>query len=372
MKVVCLISSLQLGGAERQLCGLAAALKRGGADVEILTYRDGDFYAGLPQLAGIPHVRITRRSDPGIIRAIAGHMKGADLLISFMGGVNLKACLARIFYPGFRLIVSERITCTSCHLHDRLRFLLYRKAERVVCNNYSQEQFIRAHAPGLAPRLVTIPNFVDTELFRPAPVRTSADPARIIVTARLSRRKNPEGLVRAAALLRSRGLEFRITWLGLTERDGKYASRLRKLCSETGVESCVEFLPASTSVAEEYRSSDIFCLPSFYEGTSNSLAEALASGLPVACSRVGDNVRYVREAENGFLFDPRSPEEIASALEKLISADAARRAQMGVRSRHLAEELLGAQAFSRVYCRIASLSEDDFTVSSGTPSDTTL
>ena len=47
MKICCIIASLRLGGAERQLAGLAAMLRRAGHDVEVITYRDGDFYASV-------------------------------------------------------------------------------------------------------------------------------------------------------------------------------------------------------------------------------------------------------------------------------------------------------------------------------------
>ena len=357
MKVVCLISSLQLGGAERQLSGLAVMLKGCGADVEVLTYKDGDFYEEYLRSEGVEHVFIRKRGDLRLVRDIASHLKdaGCDVLISFLAGTNIKACLIHKLYPSFRLIVSERIFNTRFMPHDLLRFLLYREAFAVVCNNHSQEGFIRRHASALAPGLVTIPNFVDTDLFAPGDCARRTDAPVIIVTARLSARKNPGGLVRAAGILKREGLEFTVRWFGVTSRDARRLEVLESLCRDEDVEDRFHFLPASRSVAEEYRASDIFCLPSFYEGTSNSLAEAMSSALVPVCSRVGDNVRYVTDGVNGFLFDPHDAGSIADALRRAIKPGHDGRTEYGARCRELAVEMLGKNAFRKAWTALLGM-----------------
>ena len=74
-------------------------------------------------------------------------------------------------------------------------------------------------------------------------------------------------------------------------------------------------------IHEEYVKADYFCLPSFYEGTPNVICEAMASGLPVICSNVCDNGRYVEDRVNGFLFDPHDVNSMASTIQQILKID---------------------------------------------------
>ena len=64
---------------------------------------------------------------------------------------------------------------------------------------------------------------------------------------------------------------------------------------------------------------DIYVQTSLYEGFSNTIVEAMASGLPIIATNVGGNALLVSEGQNGFLVEPRSPEELRSKLAFLIS-----------------------------------------------------
>lgn len=360
MKVVCMISSLRLGGAERQLLGLAAALQRQGHEVEVLTYRRADFYADAAAEMGL---RLTLLEKKGSLLSwahrTAAHLREGpcDVLIAFLPGACMKACLVHHLSPTFRLVVSERNFSIRLRLTDRFRLWLFHKeADRVVCNNFSQDVLIRRKYPALSERLTVIPNFVEVERFVPQErVRLREEGnapdgavARIVVTARVAPRKNAHGLIRAAALLRGRGYDFVIDWYGLESRDSYYWRCVRQL-GRYGLAGLFRFHPAVSDVEQVYAAADWFCLPSFYEGTSNSLAEALSSGKPVVCSAVSDNPRYVREDVNGFLFDPRRPASIADALEKAITLDGGGRKAFGAASRETAEHHLSPQRFARAY-----------------------
>lgn len=348
MKIACLIGSLTLGGAERQLIGLAVSLQRAGHEVELLTYRPGPFFEQEVQQLGLKRVKLRKICRGQLIFSLAGYMKrsGSDLLISFLTAANRKACLAHLLYPHFRLIVSERDFSGRVHLHDRIHFTLYRQAECVVCNNYSQEALMRSHFPKLSSRLTTIPNFVDTTHFHPGDpaVRSVSPVIRIITTARVCRRKNALGLIEAAALLKEEPVRF--DWYGLVREDGYYRRCLRKI-EQYGLSDRFHFHIAEHKVAPLYREADIFCLPSFHEGTSNSLAEALSSGLPAAVSAVSDNPRYVHEGNNGTLFHPALSASIAEAIRRLASLPQAERSAYGLRGREIVSTALSPAAFIR-------------------------
>lgn len=344
---------MRLGGAERQLVGLAETLSTLGHDVEIVTYHPENFYGSFVADKGLKHIVLRGRGTRAVAEAVAA--LDVDLVISFLVGTNLKACLAKKLNKTMRLVVSERNCNTSFHFHDWVRFAIYYHfSDLVLCNNYSQEAFIRKHFPKLAPKLATVPNFVDLETFHPSGnvAREGGCHNRIVVAARVSRRKNTHGLIEAARILIESGLkDFVIDWYGVNG-DGKYLAGCRKMIEKYNLKDNFHLLPATSKIAEVYRDADFFCLPSFYEGTSNALAEALASGLPVACGSVSDNVRYVLPWKNGFLFDPHDSVDMAYQLSLMLKLTPGMRRNMAVASRGMVEMGLSREAFAEGYKKI--------------------
>ena len=345
-----MIASLRLGGAERQLSGLALMLHTQGHDVEVLTYREGSFYASSLKNAG---VRLTVIPHPGnekrLVDEISAHLRstGCEVLISYLVGTNLKACFIKQRCPGLKLVVSERNFSTDMWLYTTLRLKLYKMADSVVCNSYAQEALVRKRCAALGSRLTTIPNFVDLERFRPSGQQFCSDgKIRIVTTARLYCRKNAIGLIRAAAEAGCDNLYF--DWYGALSND-KYYGRCRELILKLGLQDHIHIHPGCDNVEDLYAQADAFCLPSFYEGTSNALAEALASGLPAICSDISDNGRYVIPGENGLLFDPRDINSCAQAFRALSATPPEKLMEWGRSSRRIAEENLSKQVFIKRY-----------------------
>ena len=189
----------------------------------------------------------------------------------------------------------------------------------------------------------------DLEKFRPSPSGVKEGPFTVITAARLDRRKNAIGLIKAAALCPG----IRFEWYG--ESPGSaYSARCRALIDALDLQDRFFIYQPSTSPEKLYRKGQLFCLPSFYEGTPNALAEALACGLPAAVSAVSDNSLYVHEGKNGVLFDPKDPRSIASAIQNMasLSEDALREA--GQESRRTAEKAFGKEQFLQRYSELLS------------------
>ena len=77
-----------------------------------------------------------------------------------------------------------------------------------------------------------------------------------------------------------------------------------------------------------FRDAHIFVLPSYMEGMPNAVIEAMASGLPVVATNVGAVSEMIQTGENGIVINPRSWQEIFSALE-LLMGDAGLRYKLG-------------------------------------------
>ena len=154
-----------------------------------------------------------------------------------------------------------------------------------------------------------IPNGVDTEKFHPDD-RKCRTLIKIGFLGRLSKEKNIFSLIRAIKYID--GVELRIAGRG------PLYHKIKELEDEK-----VKVLGFVDDAAEFLRSLDIFVLPSFREAQPITILEAMASGLPIVATDVGDNRYFVTEEgryRNGVLCRT-DPEDIKRAINKVIEDD---------------------------------------------------
>src|SRR5690606_31546221 len=82
--------------------------------------------------------------------------------------------------------------------------------------------------------------------------------------------------------------------------------------------NALEFMGKVDDVAPLYQQADIFLLTSDWEGTPNVVMEAMASGLPVVATKVGDVQHLIDHGENGYLVEPGDEESMVRAVHALI------------------------------------------------------
>ena len=102
---------------------------------------------------------------------------------------------------------------------------------------------------------------------------------------------------------------------------GPELENLKKLAQECGVSDKVHFLGFRTDIKDLLKAADVFLFTSLQEGLPRSTMEAMASGLPIACSRIRGNTDLIDEGKGGVLFDPENADECATSLDKLLSSD---------------------------------------------------
>lgn len=351
-KIILFTDSLGAGGAQRQLVGLTSLLKSAGHEVFVLTYHKDEFYAPFLDSNDVKHEILSNAN--GTFKRIAKvchyiKRERPDILISYQEIPSLIACIAKIFNPKVKLIVSERNTTQVITKNEMIRFFLYRWANAIVPNSYSQEKFIKSHYPNLANKVTTITNFVDLEKFAVDKQRTKGEKPTIMVAASIFSSKNTLGFIEAIRLIKDKRLNFSIKWYGYSERNIDYFNQCIKKIKEYGIEEYIQLLPKTQNIKRCYEETDFFCLPSFFEGTPNVICEAISCGCPVLCSDVCDNSIYVHEGMNGTLFNPRSPESIAIAIERILSINEKQYIEYSKNSRKIAEEKLSAKTFLKKY-----------------------
>lgn len=180
-----------------------------------------------------------------------------------------------------------------------------------------------------AAKVVVIQNGVDTERFRPG-ARSGelrrrfdiGDAPVIGHVARLAPVKNQPLLVDALARVRDRVPNARLVIVG----DGPDRDALRAHVRMRDLEACVHLAGEARDVPAILREFDVFALPSKAEGTSMSVLEAMASGVPVVASAVGGTPDLLDHGRCGMLVPPNDTEALAAALADLLLASDRRRA----------------------------------------------
>jgi sugar transferase (PEP-CTERM/EpsH1 system associated) len=199
---------------------------------------------------------------------------------------------------------------------------------------------------GIAPRRVTqIYNGVDVGRFAPAQSLSPASSlpegfegagtVRIGSVGRIQPVKDHSTLLEALAKVVERRPELRASVRLILIGDGPLLEAIRDQARRLGIAD-IAWLPGpSNCVPEILRALDVFVLPSLNEGISNTILEAMASGLPVLASAVGGNVELVNDGVTGRLFGARDASTLAARLEEYL-LDAGLRQQHGAAARQAA------------------------------------
>lgn len=236
-----------------------------------------------------------------------------------------------------------------------------RRADLVITiSNHAREQIAAMDGIG-GDRAESVPLGVDTGKFNPNP--TDADrvlaarlpPRFVVYPANLWRHKNHARLVEALAKVPDRELQLVLT--------GQTYGRLEGLLDQARRAGVADRITHAGYLQPEeipalLRTAAALVFPSLFEGFGLPPLEAMACGCPVACSSTGSLPEVVGDA--GLLFDPRSPEEIAQAIDSVTSDDALR-ARLVATGLERANEFTWAAAAARhmdLYRRAVAMRRD--------------
>lgn len=215
-----------------------------------------------------------------------------------------------------------------------VKYLLLRKAMRALIHRYitvSQdlERWMIETVGARPDRVIQIYNGVDTGRFSPVTVKpvallpaqwTQQNAMLVIGTVgRLTPVKDQQRLLQAVSILRSEhpalGERIRLLIVG----DGPLRQSLEGQVAELGLDDCAWLAGDRDDVADLLQVMDVFVLPSLAEGISNTVLEAMASGLPVIATRTGGNVELVEPEFNGALVPVGDAQALADTLQAMLS-----------------------------------------------------
>lgn len=215
-------------------------------------------------------------------------------------------------------------------LYEKVEAAIFRRVDRIFAVRQSAVDRYRITYPLLAERFAFIPTCVDTGTFQPAaaevrPVlRTSVrrelalkQNTRILVfVGRLDTQKDPLLLLKAFGSAASGTSDLHLVVVG----DGSMRRIVESAIAEGGLGGKVTLLGArsASDIARLLQGSDLFVLSSAYEGMPIAVLEALATGVPVVSTDVGEIRRVVQDGRNGYLSRARTPEALATAIHQAL------------------------------------------------------
>lgn len=205
--------------------------------------------------------------------------------------------------------------------------------------------YLTARVGIAAERVVKICNGVDTSLFSPAPSRQPLqggpfnEPGLVVIgtVGRMQAVKNQALLARAFVRALAQRPDLRASMRLLIAGDGPQKAAIAAILADAGLSELGCLAGERRDIADFLRALDVFVLPSLSEGISNTLLEAMASGLAVVATDVGGNAELVEHGRSGILTPSADEAGLAEALIDLADDETKRRAygQAG-RSRALA------------------------------------
>lgn len=147
----------------------------------------------------------------------------------------------------------------------------------------------------------------------------------------LNKNKNHEVVLRAMAQLGRSDLHYVIAGRG------NLKDHLEQLANDLGVSKQLHLLGFRTDVKELFKMADFFAHPSFREGLSVAVMEAMSNGLPVICTEIRGNTDLIEDNMGGYLFKPAEQETVYRALKNIVNSP--NRKSMGLYNLKKAEKL---------------------------------
>jgi glycosyltransferase involved in cell wall biosynthesis len=177
-------------------------------------------------------------------------------------------------------------------------------------------------------KIRVIPNAVNRQVFTTGDklqarmsLGIANDYPLIVSVGMLVHGKGHHLLVRALARLRNQIPAARVVLVGAAAHERHYPRFLNKLIADLGLGDAVTLAGSQSpeQVANWLRAADVFALPTFDEGCCNAILEAMACGLPVITTPVGDNAALVSAPQRGLIVPVDNVEKLALAMESALS-----------------------------------------------------
>lgn len=324
-----------IGGTEKQALSLGAQLVKKGVSVTIVTSRFENKWPRQEVMAGVNVVRLfsPRIKVVGALFFLAcltgyliKHRNNYSLIHTFQIGYtsSLSILIGILLNKPSLLKLASSGRGGDIQRARRTpwgRFFLYmaKKASRIIMVSKTVEQELMAEAVD-SERLCRISNGVNLKSYDKGGdkggIRNTLkipDRKTVIYTGRLSPEKGVDFLLRCFSnVTKSTNCQLIII------AEGPEKKHIIKRIDQLGLSDVILVIPTVTEIAPYLKASDLFILPSQFEGLSNSLLEAMACGLPVISTRVGGSIDVIESGVNGLLVEYNDGDDLSRAISHVL------------------------------------------------------
>tara|TARA_R110002049_G_scaffold40192_13_gene122718 strand:+ start:600 stop:1757 length:1158 start_codon:yes stop_codon:yes gene_type:complete len=361
MKILHVIESLGVGGAEQQLTVLLPALQRLGNDVIVAVRTDTLDLAQALQASGVEVQQLPEKHKwnlPGTalslsrlaaehrVDVIHAHLYFPAQSVALVKLLRLHSAATVVTFHNLAYAPGVNIAGIGLSLKKRLAALLCAKGfdRKIAVSNAVAVHY--REALGL-DSIDVIHNPVDVDAIDGLQLRRRHDTGesiRVVVPGRLVREKGHTDLLQALTILRDRGLRFTVLIAG----DGPMRDELERTARQAGLAEIVAFTGslAHRSMLEVVASADIVAIPSRSEGFGLTAIEAMALERPVVVTAVGGLLEIVEAGVSGAVVPAQQPPELANALGELAGSRDTREAY-GRAGRQRVEQLFALPQIAR-------------------------
>ena len=370
-----------VGGAQKHVVEVSAAVKRAGHEVKVFFGADGrttESIAPLLDEVGVAYTilpRLVRRISPGndlgAVLDLARELRAfrPDLLSCHSSKAGIVGRLAAAFvgvpaiFTAHGWAFGEGRSRGRNFVYRTLERAMSRLSRKIICVSHHDREI--GVAAGIdESKLVAVHNgrkrTSDPEPRTGDPgTERGAGPVRVVMVGRLAPQKDYDTFLRGASVP---GAALSIVG------DGPMNEEIRSLAGQLGLEDRVTFHGYSQDVAGHLKRSDVFVLCSHWEGFPRSTLEAMRAGLPTIVTDVGGSREAVVEGVTGYVIPPRSPEVLWERLQRLTDSELLRR-RMGRAARqrfleHFTLERMLQETF-HVYTETLGIEKTTFPVGEG-------
>jgi glycosyltransferase involved in cell wall biosynthesis len=355
LRVMFLLTSMPLGGAETLLVDLVRRLDRRYFAPEIGCLKErgplGEMLtAEMPVHCNLLSHKFDLRIWPRLTRLLRERQIDAVVTVGCGDKMFWGRLAAR--RVGVPVIMSALHSTGWPDGIGRLNRILTPITDAFVAVADSHGAFLVTHENLPVDHVVVIPNGVDTNRFAPIAdtkeIRCklgigSTDPTVVIVAA-LRPEKNHELYLEVARRVSQNVENAQFLIVG----DGRRRERLEELAHELGIQDRVHFLGSRPDVPEILAASDVFALTSHNEANPVSILEAMSAGRPVVATNVGSIREVIHDGRNGFLVEPGNAEVLTDRIIQLLR-EPERRREVGADARRTVVEGWSVDAMVRRY-----------------------
>ena len=352
-KILCVIDTLEIGGAERSLLAILRRVDRRRFEPLVCQVYSGSKLRPSFEAAGIRtaaleipekyHLakavrrlcRLIQEEKPALIHTSLYRSDQVGRIAGCLTKTAVVSSFVSVSYGTVRLRDNPHLSAWKLRVLQLVDLCTARLVHRFHAVSESVKAANCRHLWVRPDRVVVVPRGRDVRRF-PCNMRTyrqisSTDASTILLVGRLTDAKGHRYLLEAMPRIRDAFPRVRVQFAGAGWMEGT----LRELVAELDLTDSVHFLGEREDIPELLHDADLFVLPSLFEGFPGALVEAMLAGCPIVASDLPTIRELIDDGVDGALMPPMDCESIAHAVIGLLK-DTKRRRTLGKEARRKA------------------------------------